>query len=111
MNTYDLQIIQGNSLALSLTINDDGGNPIDLSNSAVSGFVKFRYGDTGYLANLNATIPSGTTGIISLNLSSIVTRNLPITIGFYDIETSNTISNNVSKILAGNVYINPTISL
>ena len=107
MDTYDLNIYQGSSFALSLTLKDSCGSPINLSGyEGLSGFIKYRYSDSGKLADLNPTkLTPYTSGKISLSISADVTSSLPVTVAVYDIETYSGI--NVQKVLAGRANIFP----
>jgi hypothetical protein len=108
MNTYDLQIAQGTSYQLSVTLTDTYGNPIDLTYFNLSGYIKSSYGATGYLTDLNPTAITPTSGIITLSMGAAETSTLPIGINFYDIKM---ITGDVSILaLAGKAFVSPTIS-
>jgi hypothetical protein len=110
MDSYDLQIYQGTTFSLSLTLKDDNGYPINLSGSQVSGYVKFRYSDSQPMLNLNPAISSPASGIISLNIAANATTGLIITIAPYDIQIINTGNGVVTKALKGNAFIYPDVS-
>jgi hypothetical protein len=108
---YDLDIYQGETFTLSLTLKDSAGVPIDLTNYEVSGVLKSRFGDTAVLTNLNPikAIPY-TSGVIGLSISYTGTTVLPVGYAFYDIETFQTISGVVSKVLRGKASIYPEVT-
>ena len=109
MNSYDLQINQGTTFSMNMSLTDINGNPIDLTNANVSGFLKFRYGDTGILANLSVSkIDPYISGMVALNIAASGTQKLPITIGCYDINMYQ--SGIVTKVLGGNAYIYPDVT-
>lgn len=88
-NVYDLSIEQGSSFNLNLVAQDSLGSPLNLSGYSASGKMRYSYGSTGVLLDLNTTIdPSFISGIINLSLSPAQTSSLPITKGVYDIEVS-----------------------
>jgi hypothetical protein len=108
MQTYDLQIAQGTSYQLSVTLTDFCGAPIDLSLWNLSGYIKYNYGSTGYLTNLNPTAMTPTSGIITLSMGSAETSTLPIGINFYDIKL---VTGDISILaLAGKAFVSPTVS-
>lgn len=88
-NSYDFSIEQGSSFNLSLTTKDQCGVPLNLSGYGARGGMKYSYGYTGYLLNLNPYITSGAgeaSGIINIALSAAETSSLPISKAVYDIE-------------------------
>lgn len=106
MDSYDFEIYQGSTFSLNLTLNDSAGNPIDLTNHAVSGFLKFRYSDTNKLADLNASkVQPYESGFINLTIPASGTAALPITVANYDVEIYQ--SGNVDKVLRGRASIVP----
>jgi hypothetical protein len=111
MADYDLDIYQGATFSLSLTLKDSDNVPIDLTNYNVSGYLKDRYSNAGRLADLNAAkqVPY-TSGVITLSISSTGTSVLPITLSFYDVEIGHITSGTVSKVLRGKATIYPEIT-
>ena len=107
MDTYDLQIYKGQTFLLSLTLKDDNDLAIDLTNTAISGYLKNRYSDPLKMENLNTAIVSPTSGTVSLSLSATATANLPTNIGVYDVEMFNLLDGSTTKILCGKAYIYP----
>jgi hypothetical protein len=111
MDSYDLDIYKGATFSLSLTLNDTAGNPIDLTNYSISGFLKFRYSDTGKLVSLN---PSGisplTSGNVLLSIHATGTEVLPVTYGVYDLEIRHNTSGTVDKVLNGRARIHPEVT-
>lgn len=110
MDTYDLQIPQGQTFSLSLTLKDNNGVPINLSGFAISGYLKSKYSDTGKLADLNVAITDAANGGVSLGISATETAALPVNYAFYDIEMLNSGDNSVTKVLAGKASISPEIT-
>lgn len=110
MDTYNLQINQGETFNLSVTISNDDGSPMNLSSSVVSGYLKFKYSDTNKLADLNPVVITPTSGILTLGISATGTAALPIMIGVYDLEATNTGNGSVIKLLAGKAYVYPEVT-
>jgi len=107
MDTYDLEIYQGQTFALSLTVRDDNGVPLNLNGVQVSGYLKARYSDSGKLADLNATVLEPASGIVGLGISFSGTEVLPVGYAFYDVEMLTADSMSKVKILAGKASIYP----
>lgn len=108
MTTYNLQIAQGTSYQLGLSLTDNNNFPINLSGYNVHSYLKSSYGATGYLTSLNPQIVSAISGMITLNLGESQTTGLPIGISFYDIKL---VTGDISILaLAGKAFISPTVS-
>lgn len=107
MDSYDLDIYQGQTFALSLVVNDINGSPLNLSGYAISGFLRTRYSDSGALANLNVTIADPANGVVSMGMVPSGTSQLPINYAFYDIEMMNTGNGVVTRVLQGKASVYP----
>ena len=106
--TYDLQISQGDTFALSLNLTDDNNNPINLTNCLVNGWIQSKLSCSGILCNLNPQIISPpTNGIITIGIPYSGTSLLPCDIFPYQIQLYNTGSSPtiVTKVLNGYAYI------
>ena len=110
MSTYDLDIYQGQTFTLSITVRDTNGAPINLAGYAISGFLKTRYSDSGKLTDLNVTIADATNGIVNLYIPATGTAALPINYAFYDIEMLNSGDGSVTKVLAGKAAVYPEVT-
>lgn len=86
---YDLNITKGSQFEVVLRAKDSNGNGIDLTDYTTSGFVKYRYSDTGIILDLNPvprTGAAGVSGYLDIKLSGVHTKNVPVVQGVYDIE-------------------------
>lgn len=109
-NVYDISIEQGSSFNLTLTAKDSNGTPLNLSGYSARGGVKYGYGSTGYLINLNPIIHSSfVSGLINVSVSASDTSSLPVTKAVYDIEVYNA-SNYTFKAIRGYVNIIPEVT-
>ena len=116
-NVYDISIEQGSSLNLTLTATDSAGSYLNLSGYNARGKIKYGYGSTGYLLNINPTIDSSyISGLISISLSADNTSLLPVTKAVYDIEVYTTgaigsvASGYTFKVLKGYADISPEVT-
>ena len=108
MDSYDLDINQGETFVLSLTLRDENSAPIDLTNYSLGGNLKYQYGDSYYLSSLNAVKNTPyASGIVSFSIDATGTAILPVTLGVYDVFISNSCI--TTKILNGNANINPSV--
>lgn len=107
MNLYDLTIVNGDSYALSIALDDANGNPLNLTSYSVSGYMKAKYSDTVKLCDLGATISTPyASGIISLSIPAATTATLPNGSFPYDVEVNDG-SGVIQKVLAGRAYVYP----
>ncbi len=106
MDIYNITGIQGSTLLLNLTLTNSDGSYVNLSGYGVRGAAKVYYNSTGYLLNLNPTIISQVSGVISISGNSYDMANVPVGMYPYDIEIFNS-GDYVFKGLRGLLYINP----
>lgn len=107
---YDISLIQGEDYNLTAELKFSDGNRINLSGYDVRGKVKYNYGSDTYLIDLDPTVYSAESGIISINLTAAQTAALPVTVAFYDIERFTSGDNQVSKVLNGKFIICPEVT-
>lgn len=119
--SYNINLIQGDHLQLTLAVKDTQNNPINLSGYDVRGVVKYSYGYTGnsgILLNLNPKINSGNygdgyvSGLININVSSYETSYIPAGIFVYDIERfpKNIPTGNSIKLIRGKFIVSPEVT-
>lgn len=106
-DSYDIDVLQGTTLDLNLTLKDASGIAINLSGYSVIGEVKWRYGETGILVNLNPTILSAASGQISIILPASGTTTYPVGIFNYNIFIRSGVLN--TNILNGHFNVTPTV--
>ena len=111
MDDYNLEITKGTTYSTTLSLTDGNGDPIDLNDYNLSGFLKFKYSDDNLLLNLNPLkVDPAEEGNIILNVPDTGTATLPVGIGVYDIELYHTGNHTTDKILKGKVYIYPEVT-
>jgi hypothetical protein len=104
---YNHYIEQGTSLSYSVTITDDNGSPVDLTNATVVSKMRKNYTSTS-AQSFTISIIDYSTGKIQISLSPTETSLLKAGRYVYDLMyTLNTITN---KVLFGIVTINPSVS-
>jgi hypothetical protein len=113
MAVYNIIINQGENYDLTATLTDTSGTPINISGYSLRGKVRYSYGSTGVLVDLEPTVVSATGGIINFTLSPSETAALPITVAVYDIEryvSGQAPENTVSRVLQGTVTVTPEVT-
>ena len=103
---YNISAIQGNTLLLSLTANDSNNLPINLSGYSVRGYVRYSYGSSGILYNLNPTITNEISGLISISGNATGLAALPVGNFPYDLEAQSS-GGYVTKFLMGSFEVLP----
>tara|TARA_B100000287_G_scaffold384422_1_gene390894 strand:- start:109 stop:483 length:375 start_codon:yes stop_codon:yes gene_type:complete len=112
-STYNLDISQGETYSIRLNAKDSAGSKINLSGYTARGVIKYRYGNTGYLLDLDPDVVSGTngnalaSGYIDIALTPNQTSNLPVGQFVYDIEISGGTS--VFRVVQGKAVVNPEV--
>jgi hypothetical protein len=119
--SYNINLIQGDNLQLTLAVKDTSNNRINLSGYDVRGVVKYSYGYTGnsgILLNLKPTIYSGNngsayvSGLVNINVSSYDTSSIPAGVFVYDIERFpySTPTGNSIKLIRGKFIVSPEVT-
>lgn len=110
MAVYNIKINQGENYDLTATLTNTEGTPINISGYALRGKVRYSYGSTGVLFDLEPSVVNATGGVINFTLTPAETAALPITVAVYDIErfvTGQSPETTVSRVLQGSVTVTP----
>jgi hypothetical protein len=92
--TYDITLVQGETLDLRFKVTDSDSIPINLSGYSARGVARMGYGNTGILLNLNPKVVSGSdddatlgaSGFIDVYIRPTDTSGVPVVQGVYDVE-------------------------
>lgn len=115
-STYNISLVQGESLNLLLNLKDSNSVPLNLSGYSVRGVVKRGFGATGVLLDLAPVIVTGAnnsllaSGQITIAISPSESSSLPVTEAVYDVERYTLNDVVVHKVLNGKVTINPEVT-
>jgi hypothetical protein len=110
MAVYNITINQGENYDLTATLATTSGTAVDLTGYSLRGKIRYSYGYTGVIANLNPDVVSAISGIIHFALTPEQTASLPITIAVYDIEKFDPQEAAVSRVLQGSVTVTPEVT-
>jgi hypothetical protein len=94
-------------------LTNTSGTPVNISGYSLRGKVRYSYGSTGVLVDLEPSIVNATGGVISFTLSPSETAALPITVAVYDIErfvSGQSPVTTVSRVLQGTVTVTPEVT-
>ena len=103
----DLSIDHGTDYEVTLTLTDEDGNILDLSNSNTAAQIRKSYTSLTYTEFDTST--NAATGEISLTLSADQTADLEPGRYVYDVELTDA-SNSISRIVEGVVTIAPQVT-
>lgn len=103
----NLKIGQGTDYLTSITLTDDDGNPIYLSNYTGAGQIRKYYTSTNAV-DFNVTVEANT-GVVTLRLTSAQTNGIEAGRYVYDVELYDS-ANVVSRVLEGIVTITPGVT-
>ncbi len=115
-SAYNISINQGESLDLLFKLKDSNGVALDLSGYSARGKVKYSYGSSGTLLDLNPTIVTGlnnsalVSGHVTISISATGSASLPVTEAVYDVERFTLNDVIVHKVLNGKFIINPEVT-
>ncbi len=107
---YNIEATQGSTLLLNITCRDSNGDYINFGGYTSQGYVRYGYGSTGTLLNLNPQIHSSlVSGLIILSGRADDMASMKAGIYVYDIECSG--SNNYTfKPIKGTFSVFPECS-
>jgi hypothetical protein len=115
-STYNISLVQGESLDLTLNLKDSDSVPLNLSGYSVRGTVKRGFGATGVLLDLAPVIVTGAnnsflaSGQITISISPAESSSLPVTEAVYDIERYTLNDVVVQKVMNCKIIIDPEVS-
>jgi hypothetical protein len=104
-----LNINQGSTYIARVTGMNSAGGYYNLSGYTASGYIKYRYSQSGYILDLNPIIHSSyVSGLIDITVPATGTATLPVTTLLFDLNVYS--GNSVSRVLAGKVVVNPEVT-
>ena len=110
--SYNITGYQGDYINLNFNIKDSSGDTMNLSGYQARGQVRTSYGSTGVLLDLNPTITNVLSGIMTVNINSYISADIPISDHVYDIERypSGILTGNSIKLMRGKFSILPEVT-
>lgn len=106
----DLFLNQGETFTTDLTLDDTNGRPYDLTNFSVRSQVRKSYYSANATITFDASIPDANTGTIRLSANADITANVSAGKYLYDVVITDSLSNNVTRVLEGQVFITPAVT-
>ncbi len=108
-NRYNIDATIGSNLMLRVAATDQNGTALNLSGFSVRGKVRYSYGSTGILLDLNPSIYHAGSGLVDIMLSGNVTSSMVCGTFPYDLECaiSGAPNESVVKFLKGYIEFGP----
>lgn len=105
----NLEINQGETFSQRITGFNSAGDYFNLTGySSISGAIKFRYGSSGELSNLNPVIHNSyVSGIVDISIPATGTAYLPANQLLYNIEIYSGVA--VTRLFEGKVTVTPQL--
>jgi hypothetical protein len=105
----DLFLSQGDTFTTQLTLDDSYGNPYNLTGFKIGAQARTSYYTANASLIFTTSISDANNGVIQLSANSATTANVPTKTLVYDVLIKDT-SNNVTKVLEGRVFVDPTVT-
>ena len=105
----NLSIDQGSDYQTTITVEGSNGLPFDLTGYTARGQIRRNYTSTTAY-NFTATIPNPTEGEINIFLDHTVSAAMKAGRYLYDVEIVQTSSSDITRVIEGQVEINPRIT-
>lgn len=83
--TYDIMLNQGETFALTLTIEEPEGTPLDITSYTFEADIKQNKTDTSAIDAFTFNIDDAPNGIVTMSLTDTETGALPAIVGFWDL--------------------------
>lgn len=106
----DQYLEQGTSFLTQIVLDDINGTPYNLTGFTVKSQARRSYYSSNPTIVFAASITDANNGIIQLSANSAVTANVPAGKLVYDVVITETSSNNVTRVLEGQIFISPTVT-
>lgn len=106
---YNLAVDQGADFSTTIQANDDTGSARDLTGLTGRGQLRRSYYSSSNV-QFTVSIPTPSSGEISISLTNSQTANLKYGRYVYDIELANTAGGTVERILEGIVTVYPEVT-
>jgi len=103
----DQFIEQGTTFTSDLTLTDVNGQPYDLNGFTVRSQARRSYYSSNASITFVSSVVDANNGIIRLSANSAVTSNVRPGKLVYDVLLTETSTNNVTRIIEGQIFISP----
>ena len=107
----DLFLEQGSTFTTQLTLTDSTGAPYNLTDFTVKSQARKSYYSDTIAINFDASAYDANNGVIQLSANSVTTANVSSTNKLvYDVIIRDNASNNVTRVLEGQIFVSPSVT-
>ena len=107
--TYNLQIDQGSDYASTLTITESGVAK-DLTGYSARAQMRPTKSSSTLSATFTCTVTDASGGVLKMELSNSITKNLAAGVYYYDLEIYTAADASVTRLLEGQVTVDPEVT-
>lgn len=101
---------QGTTFVSQVTLQDNNGTFYDLTGFTVKSQARKSYYSANTVIEFDAEITDASNGQIQLAANSAVTANVNAGKYVYDVMIKETSSNNVTRVLEGQIFVSPAVT-
>ena len=105
----DLYLEQGTTFTTNLTLDDNYGNPYNLSGFTIKSQARRSYYSANATITFTSSIYDGANGIIQLSANAATTANVPAGKLVYDVLIKDT-ANTTTRVLEGQIIVSPSVT-
>ena len=106
----DLSIDQGSDFSADIVVEDATGTVGNLSGYTVAGQIRKTYTSTT-ATNFGVVVTNATNGLLTLTLANTVTNGMKAGRYVYDVEITKTSNGEKTRVVEGQVTINPGVTV
>lgn len=107
----DLFLEQGTTFTTQLTLADSNGSPYDLNGFTVKSQARKSYYSSNTAIVFNAVAYDASNGVIQLSANATTTATVSSKQKLvYDVMITETVSNNVTRVLEGQIFVSPSVT-
>jgi hypothetical protein len=105
----DLYLEQGTTFTTNLTLDDNYGNPYNLSGFTIKSQARRSYYSANATITFTSSIYDAANGIIQLSANAATTANVPAGKLVYDVLIKDT-ANTTTRVLEGQIIVSPSVT-
>ena len=106
----NLSVDQGSDFSAEVVVEDSSGDVANLSGYTGAGQIRKTYSSTAYTA-FGVTVTNAGNGVLTLTLANGVTNAMKAGRYVYDVEITKTSDGEVTRVVEGQVTINPGVTV
>lgn len=107
----DLFLNQAETFTTSMTLIDSNGEPYNLTDFSVRSYAKKSYYNNTTVIVFDANIEDANNGVIQLSANSAATTNVAAGKLVYDVFITQDSSGASTKVLEGQIFVSPAVSI